>query len=150
MRSRLLRLRLWLEKRGLFPRGRMAVITCYLLVFDVLLCLVQKIAAVFHRHFGDYLGAWVAFLSLVAILLLFVLAVRRVSAQLLWRMRNRLIVTYVFIGVVPLLLLLSLGGLALYLFAGQFSTYIVTSRLDLNCSNCAPAMLLLLLNLRAD
>jgi len=97
---------------------------------DVLLFLVQKIAAVFHRHFGDYLGAWVAFLSLVAILLLFVLAVRRVSAQLLWRMRNRLIVTYVFIGVVPLLLLLSLGGLALYLFAGQFSTYIVTSRLD--------------------
>jgi sigma-B regulation protein RsbU (phosphoserine phosphatase) len=121
---------LWLEKRGLFPRGRMAVITCYLLVFDVLLFAVQKIAALFHRHFGDYLSAWVTFLSLIAIVLLFALAVRRISSQLLWRMRNRLIVTYVFIGVVPLLLLLSLGGLALYLFAGQFSTYIVTSRLD--------------------
>jgi sigma-B regulation protein RsbU (phosphoserine phosphatase) len=121
---------LWLEKNGLFPRGRLAVITCYLLVFDVLLFAVQKIAAVFHRLFGEYLSAWVTFLSLIVIVLLFVLAVRRISAQLLWRMRNRLIVTYVFIGVVPLLLLLSLGGLALYLFAGQFSTYIVTSRLD--------------------
>jgi len=130
MRSRLLRLRLWLEKNGLFPRGRLAVITCYLLAFDVLLFCVQKIAALFHRHFGEYLGAWVTLLSLIAIVLLFVLAVRRISAQLLWRMRNRLIVTYVFIGVVPLLLLVSLAGLALYLFAGQFSTYIVTSRLD--------------------
>src|SRR5690242_15971449 len=130
MRSRLLRLRLWLEKNGLFPRGRLAVITCYLLAFDVLLFCVQKIAALFHRHFGEYLGAWVTLLSLIAIVLLFVLAVRRISAQLLWRMRNRLIVSYVFIGVVPLLLLVSLAGLALYLFAGQFSTYIVTSRLD--------------------
>ena len=130
MRSRFLRLRLWLEKRGLFPRGRLAVITCYLLAFDLLLFAVQKVAAAFHRHFGEYLGAWVTFLSLIAIVLLFVLAVRRITAPLLWRMRNRLIVTYVFIGVVPLLLLISLGGLALYLFAGQFSTYIVTSRLD--------------------
>jgi phosphoserine phosphatase RsbU/P len=130
MRYRLLRLRLWLEKNGLFPQGRLAVITCYLLAFDVLLFGVQKIATVLHRHFGEYLSAWVTFLSLIAIVLLFVLAARRISAQLLWRMRNRLIVTYVFIGVVPLLLLVSLGGLALYLFAGQFSTYIVTSRLD--------------------
>ncbi len=130
MRPRFLRLRLWLEKNGLFPRGRLAVITCYLFAFDVLLFGVQKIAALFHRHFGEYLGAWVTFLSLITIALLFVLAVRRISSQLLWRMRNRLIVTYVFIGVVPLLLLVSLGGLALYLFAGQFSTYIVTSRLD--------------------
>jgi sigma-B regulation protein RsbU (phosphoserine phosphatase) len=130
MRSRLLRLRLWLDRNGVFPLGRLAVITCYLLAFDLLLFAVQQIAGVFHWHFGEYLGAWVTFLSLITIVLLFVLAVRRISGQLLWRMRNRLIVTYVFIGVVPLLLLVSLAGLALYLFAGQFSTYIVTSRLD--------------------
>lgn len=130
MRSRLVQLRLWLEGHGLWPRGRLAVITCYLLALDIFIFLLQELAGSQHWSFGDYLGGWVTFLSLVVIICLLVLAKRRISAKLLWRMRNRLIVTYVFIGVVPLLLLVSLGGLALYLFAGQFATYMVTSRLD--------------------
>jgi phosphoserine phosphatase RsbU/P len=48
---------------------------------------------------------------------------------LLWRLRNRLIVTYLFIGVMPILLLLLMGGIASWLFAGQFSTYVVISDL---------------------
>ena len=130
MRSRFLQMRLWLESNGILPLSRLALVTGYLLAFDVLIFLLQKIAAVAHWRFGDYLGGWVTFLSLVVILCLLVLAKRKISARLLWRMRNRLIVTYIFIGIVPLLLLVSLGGLALYLFAGQFATYMVTSRLD--------------------
>src|SRR5258708_21908649 len=45
-------------------------------------------------------------------------------------MRNRLLLTSAFIGVIPLILLVGLAGLAFYLFAGQFATYIVTSKLD--------------------
>lgn len=130
MGSRLLQLRLWLETNGVLPLGRLAVITCYLLALDLFIFLLQKTAATAHWRFGDYLGGWVIFLSLIVIVCLLVLAKRKISARLLWRMRNRLIVTYIFIGVVPLLLLISLGGLALYLFAGQFATYMVTSRLD--------------------
>ncbi len=48
---------------------------------------------------------------------------------LLWRLRNRLIVTYLFIGVMPILLLLLMGGVAGYLFAGQFATYVAISDL---------------------
>src|SRR5271167_2795306 len=48
---------------------------------------------------------------------------------LLWRLRNRLIVTYLFIGVMPILLLLLMGGIAGYLFAGQFATYVAFSDL---------------------
>jgi phosphoserine phosphatase RsbU/P len=48
---------------------------------------------------------------------------------LVWRLRNRLIVTYLFIGVMPILLLLLMGGVASYLFAGQFATYVVISDL---------------------
>ena len=48
---------------------------------------------------------------------------------LLWRLRNRLIVTYLFIGVMPILLLLLMGGLASYLFAGQFATYVAVTDL---------------------
>jgi len=48
----------------------------------------------------------------------------------LWRLRNRLIVTYVFIGVIPFVLLITLCLGALYLIAGQFATFVVTSRLN--------------------
>src|SRR3954468_3187698 len=111
MPSRFLRLRLWLEQNGLFPRGRLAVVTVYLFAFDFLLFVLQKILGAFHSTSGAYLGGWVTFLSLIAIVLLFVVLARRLSSKMLWRMRNRLIVTYVFIGVIPLVLLLSLWGL---------------------------------------
>ena len=130
MPSRLLQIRLWLENNGLLPRGWLAVITCYLFGLDLFIFMLQKIAAAAHWKFGDYLGGWVTFLSAAVIVCLLVLLTRRISAKLLWRMRNRLLVTYVFIGVVPLLLVISLAGLAFYLFAGQFATYIVTSELN--------------------
>ena len=130
MRSRLLHLRLWLEQNGLRPKGRLAFITWYFVGLDVLLFLVQKLAHLFHKPFGDYLSAWIIFLSLVVIVLFFAMAARRVSAKLLWRLRNRLIVTYVFIGVIPILLLAALAGGTLYLLAGQFATFIGTSRLQ--------------------
>jgi sigma-B regulation protein RsbU (phosphoserine phosphatase) len=50
--------------------------------------------------------------------------------RLLWRLRHRLIVTYIFIGVIPIVLLLTMAGIAGFLFAGQFDTYIVTSTLQ--------------------
>ncbi len=122
--------RLWLESNGLLPKGRLALITWYLLGLDVLLFSLHKIADLFHGGFGKSLGGWIIFLSAIVIALFGVLAARWASSRLLWRLRNRLIVTYVFIGVIPLVLLLSLGGLASYLFAGQFATYIVSSRLE--------------------
>ena len=130
MRSRLLHLRFWLERKGVLPAGRLALFTAYLFALDVLLFAVQKIGGGVHKGFGGYLTGWVDFLSLVVVVLLALLVARRLSTRMLWRMRNRLIVTYVFIGVVPLLLLVGLAGLAFYLFSGQFATYIVTSRLD--------------------
>ena len=52
---------------------------------------------------------------------------RWARAKMLWRLRNRLIVTYVFIGVIPVVLLVALAVGSFYLFAGQFATYIVTT-----------------------
>jgi len=123
-------LRLWLANRGLVPRERLALITWYLLGLDALLFLIEKLARYIRGTSATSLGGWVTFLSAVIIVLFFVLSVRWVSERLMWRLRNRLIVTYVFIGVIPLVLLISLGGLEYYLFAGQFATYIVTSRLN--------------------
>jgi phosphoserine phosphatase RsbU/P len=144
MWPQLSKLRPWLESNGLFPKGRLALITWYLLGLDVLLFLLQEIASLFHTSFGKNLGGWIIFLSAVIIALFCVLAARWTSSRLLWRLRNRLIVTYIFMGVIPLILLLGLAGLASYLFAGQFATFIVTSRLEaelksLQASNLAIA-----------
>jgi len=130
MRSRLLNLRLWLEKTGLFPKGKLAFITWYLLGLDLVLFVIQKAAELFRSSIGKYLTGWVVFLSVVVISLFCVLAAKWLSSRLLWRLRNRLIVTYMFIGVIPTILLVSLGLGTFYLFVGQFATYIVTSRLD--------------------
>ena len=130
MRSRLLHLRLWLERRELFPKGKLSLLTWYLFGLDLLLYVVQKLAGIIRNSYANALGGWIIFLSLVVIGLFTVLGARWLSSRVLWRMRNRLLVTYAFIGVIPLLLLVGLSGLAFYLFSGQFATYIVTSRLD--------------------
>ena len=122
--------RAWLLKNGLFPRGKLAFITWYLLGLDALLFVIEKVGGIFRSSFGKSLGGWMIFLSLLVVVLGGVLASRWLSARLLWRLRNRLIVTYIFIGVIPLALLITLAVGGFYLSAGQFATFIVTSRLD--------------------
>ncbi|HET8825597.1 MAG TPA: SpoIIE family protein phosphatase [Terriglobales bacterium] len=130
MNSHLLQLRIWMEKHAVYPRSKLAVVTCYVLAIDVFLFALQQLSRALGRSFGASLGGWVTFLSAVVIAFLLVLLVRRISGGLLWRLRNRLIVTYIFIGVIPFILLVALFLGALYLLAGQFATFVATSRLD--------------------
>ncbi len=48
----------------------------------------------------------------------------------IWRLRNRLLVAYLFIAVVPILLIMALVGLVLYAYTGQVAVYLVSSELD--------------------
>jgi phosphoserine phosphatase RsbU/P len=128
--SRALRARLWLEQNGLVPRGKLSFFTLYALALDLLLIIINEIAGRFHIPYVNSLGGWIVFLTLLAIVLIAILGARWASSHLLWRMRTRLVVTYAFIGVIPLVLLIVIAGLAFYLFSGQFAAYIVSSRLD--------------------
>jgi sigma-B regulation protein RsbU (phosphoserine phosphatase) len=119
-----------MEKHAVYPRSKLAVVTCYVLAIDIFLFALQQLSRTLGRSFGGSLGGWVTFLSAVVIAFLLVLIVRRISGGLLWRLRNRLIVTYIFIGVIPFILLVALFLGALYLLAGQFATFVATSRLD--------------------
>ncbi|HTB19890.1 MAG TPA: SpoIIE family protein phosphatase [Bryobacteraceae bacterium] len=65
------------------------------------------------------LGVWVALRLL-----------RGGLRKLTWRLRNRLIVAYLFIAVLPILLVLTLVGLGAYILAGQVAVYLVRSELD--------------------
>ncbi len=78
----------------------------------------------------ESLGGWVKFLVFDAALLFFILAFRALKRKLLWRLRNRLIVTYVFIGVIPAVLLVAMAFITIYLFAGQFASFVVTSEIN--------------------
>lgn len=142
MRSRLLSLRLWLEKNGLFPRGKLALVTCYMAGLDLAIYVVEKFAAQLRPSYASYLDGWIFFLSAIVTILFVWLTKRWVSARLLWRVRSRLIVTYFFIGIIPLVLVVVLAGLAFWLLSGQFAAYILRTRIDselqaLNASNSA-------------
>ncbi len=112
---------------GLWPQSRTAWATLYVLALDLLLFALQVLTRHARPAISESLEGWVSFLSGVAIILLVLSAYRWLRAQVLWRLRNRLIVTYVFIGVIPVFLLVVISLLTLYLFFGQFASFVVTS-----------------------
>ena len=60
--------------------------------------------------FAGFLG----FLAFLSVVYLFIRLVPWLRGRFMWTLRNRLIVTYIFISVVPVILLLSMAGLATY------------------------------------
>jgi sigma-B regulation protein RsbU (phosphoserine phosphatase) len=116
-----------LRDRGLWPHSRIAWAALYALVLDLLLFAIQLLIRRASPATSESLKGWVTFLSGLAIVLLGITAYRWLRAQLLWRLRNRLIVTYVFIGVIPVFLLVVISLITLYLLAWQFAGFIVSS-----------------------
>jgi sigma-B regulation protein RsbU (phosphoserine phosphatase) len=78
---------------------------------------------------GSKLSGWATFFTVVFTLCALWLTSRWALRHLLWRLRRRLIVTYIFIGVIPVVLLLLMAGVGSYLLAGQFAAYIAISNL---------------------
>jgi sigma-B regulation protein RsbU (phosphoserine phosphatase) len=116
-----------LRAKGLWPQSRIAWAALYVLALELLLFAVQWLARRVSPATSASLGGWITFLSLLAIVLLAIAGYRWIRSRLLWRLRNRLIVTYVFIGVIPVFLLVMISLITLYLLAGQFASFVVTS-----------------------
>jgi len=92
----------------------MARLACYLGGLALGLYALEKLLGLLSLSWGGYLGGWVGFLAFVAGVLFFILGFRWVKRRILWRLRNRLIVTYMFIGVIPAVLLVGMGLITLY------------------------------------
>ena len=116
-----------LRDKGLWPKSWIAWAALYVLALDLLLFALQWLARRASPATSASLEGWVVFLSVLAIVLLAIAGYCWLRSQLLWRLRNRLIVTYVFIGVIPVFLLVVISLITLYLFAGQFASFVVTS-----------------------
>jgi sigma-B regulation protein RsbU (phosphoserine phosphatase) len=76
---------------------------------------------------------WQSLLGLASVILglvsLFRLA-RLAMRSAIWRLRNRLIAAYLFIAVVPIVLILTLVGFAGYAIIGQMAVYLVNTELS--------------------
>ena len=69
-----------------------------------------------------------SFFLFLAVLALGYFAVRAflwARLHLLWSLRNRLVTAYIFIAVVPVLLLLTMAGLGAYLLYWQLGSYVL-------------------------
>jgi len=122
VRRRLIQAELW-------PEGRLARLACYLAGMAGVLFALQRLLGLFGKSWGEHLGGWVGFLAFLSAVLFSILAFRWLKRRILWRLRNRLIVTYVFIGVIPAVLLVTMAFVTLYGLAGQFAVFLVTSEI---------------------
>ncbi len=118
-----------LQAAGLWPQGWVARGACYSLGLALALFALEMLLKLIAPKWSDSLGGWVKFLVFDAALLFSVVAFRVLRRTILWRLRNRLIVTYIFIGVIPAALLIAMAFITIYLFAGQFASFVVTSEI---------------------
>jgi phosphoserine phosphatase RsbU/P len=119
-----------LMQAGLWPESRMARIAWYLLGLGAFLFILRGVLALFAPSWGASLGGWAEFLAGSSGILFLLLAFGWLKRKILWRLRNRLIVTYVFIGVIPAVLLIAMAVITLYGLAGQFAVFVVTSEIN--------------------
>jgi phosphoserine phosphatase RsbU/P len=86
------------------------------------------LAELFERSL--FLSLLFGLLSLAAFVYLSVRLWPWLRTRLLWRLRNRLIVAYVFIAVVPVILLLTMMGVGLYLLYPQIGAHLLRDDLQ--------------------
>jgi len=116
-----------LRDKGLWPLSWIGWAALYVVAVELLLLAVRLLTRRVSPAVSQSLAGWIDFLSVLAFVLLAIAWFGRLRSKLLWRLRNRLIVTYVFIGVIPVFLLVVISLTTLYLLAGQFASFVVTS-----------------------
>jgi len=121
--------RLKLTAMGLWPQTRLARFAAYLLVIDIVFNVFWRVFDAMHVWPAavTMLSGWSSLLTFLVIALLGILGLKWIRLHLMWRLRNRLIVTYMFIGVIPVVLLIAMAAIAAYLLAGQFATFVATN-----------------------
>src|SRR4051812_1209710 len=115
-------LRRKLVEYGVFPNTVAGQITLYLLSLFLVLLVTQQLMRVAGRDAGAAeLSGWVFGVGVVTSIFFLYIFLRWMRQGVMWRLRNRLMITYVFIGLIPVALLAVMAGMAGYMFAGQFA-----------------------------
>ena len=78
----------------------------------------------------DLLGGLLEIVTGIALLVVLIVWLARIiQRRMLWSLRNKLILTYLLLGVLPVALLLTLVGISTYIAAGQFAIHLADTRL---------------------
>jgi phosphoserine phosphatase RsbU/P len=114
-------------RRVLRPKTKLGKTTLW---FGGLALLLELLRLITRSPSGTMLSGWTSFVLYLFIVCGFLMGLRWVRRRLMWRLRNRLIVTYVFIGVIPIILVMAMALVAMYLLGGQFATYVASADLQ--------------------
>jgi sigma-B regulation protein RsbU (phosphoserine phosphatase) len=79
---------------------------------------------------ASFIGLMVTFAAWIAGFIVVVRLARTGVKKLIWRLRNRLIVAYAFIAMVPIALILALVLVSAYGLTGQIAIYLINAELD--------------------
>src|SRR5436309_12397420 len=115
-------LRRKLSDYGVFPNTVAGQITLYLFSLFLVLFVTKQLLLLANRPSGaSELSGWVFSIGFVTAFFFLFIFFRWVRQVMMWRLRNRLIITYVFIGLIPVALLVLMAVIVGYVFAGQFA-----------------------------
>ncbi|MGH9637189.1 MAG: hypothetical protein ACRD72_20340, partial [Candidatus Angelobacter sp.] len=122
------------------PRTRMALATLYLAGIEALLLLLQWVLKAVHAAgAASALSGWTTFLGWTVTMLLLWLALRWLRDHVMWSVRNRLIVTYLFIGGVPVTLAVAIALLSGYLVLGDLAIFSAVSEIKMEANRLSAA-----------
>src|SRR3954467_8347992 len=117
------------------PRTRLALATVYLAgITALLLLLTWLLKSANAPRAADALSGWMTFLGWIVSVLLLWLALRWLRDNVMWSVRNRLIVTYLFIGGVPVTLAVAIALLSGYLVLGDLAVFNAVSEIKVEAN----------------
>jgi sigma-B regulation protein RsbU (phosphoserine phosphatase) len=117
------------------PQGRIHRLAFWLLVSYVLLALGRILPG----GAGTFFRTISALTLFVLIVLCIPLLWRYIFGRLLWRVSNRLVVTYVLMALTPVVLFATLASILLYVFSGQFAIFAATAEINAELDHIASA-----------
>lgn len=134
MNALLRKLKWRLVEWGFYPRSGVARFTVWVAGLYIA-SEVLAFATPAKSKWAGIFAAWGGFFQFVLIVCAILLLIRWIRQKLLWRLRNRLIVTYVFIGVIPVVLILTMFAISGYLIGNQLTTLLVHRDLQAEVQN---------------
>jgi sigma-B regulation protein RsbU (phosphoserine phosphatase) len=88
---------------------------------------------------GTFCSVVGVFVAIALVMVAIPLAVQLVRRRMLWSLRNKLVLTYLLIGLAPVVLVVTLVLISAYVAAGQFAIHLVDSRLQAELSQMSGA-----------
>jgi sigma-B regulation protein RsbU (phosphoserine phosphatase) len=124
----------------MIPRSRLAFVILYLAGTEAVLLVLQGLLRLVSLPgAADAVAGWTVFLGWILAMFLLVRGLRWLRDHVMWSVRNRLIVTYLFIGGVPVTLAVAIGLLSGYLVLGDLAVFSAVSEIKAEASRLGAA-----------